>query len=365
LPAAAGLARLMASPMAGGAATLERPLAPPGVREPGSVPAPGVSRSARRVKVGLLSNPRSERNRRGLDDVHAAGARRPDVLHERVGEGREIVEILRGFERREVGLLVVNGGDGTVQRVLTALLEERPFESVPAVAILPRGMANMTAGDVGLRGRTAGALRRLLNCAGSGDLERHLVERPVLRVENAQGAPPQRGMCFGAAGMCDVIGWVGDRIHSLGLKGEWAHGAALAGLLLRLLLGRLPDGVLQGHELSVALDDRPAVRSRHFLVLATTLERLVLGSRPFWNEGDRPIRYSSIAHPPAGLVRRAKQVLYGPDRSRLPDSYFSRGVSRIELVLKSRFTIDGEMFEPAADRPLVLTAADRIRLVRL
>jgi diacylglycerol kinase (ATP) len=348
----------MASALAG-AETLERP-PPPYASEPGPVP-----RSSARVKIGLLSNPGSERNRRGLGDVHAAGAGRPDVLHEHLGEAREIVEILRDFARQEVGLLVVNGGDGTVQKVLTALFEERPFESVPPIAILPRGMANMTAGDVGLRGRTAGALRRLLDCAGTGDLERHLVVRHVLRVENAQSAPPQRGMCFGAAGMCDVIGWVGDRIHPLGLKGEWAHAAALAALLLRLLLGRLPDGVLQGHELSVALDGGPAVRSRHFLALATTLERLVLGSQPFWNQGDRPIRYTSIAHPPVGLARRAKRVLYGPNRSRLPDGYFSRGVSRIELVLESPFMIDGEMFQPAADRPVVLTAADRIRLVRL
>ena len=364
-PAAAGLAPLMASTMPGGAATLQRPPMPRGAPEPGTPPAPNAPRSAGRVKVGLLSNPRSERNRRGLGDLHTAGASRPEVLHERLEEGRGIEEVLRSFARREVGVLVVNGGDGTVQRALTALLEERPFESVPPVAILPRGMANMTAGDVGLRGRTAGALRRLLERAGTGDLERHLVERRVLRVENARDVPPQRGMCFGAAGICDVIGWVCDRIHPLGLKGEWAHGAALAVLLLHRLLGRLPDGVLQGDELSVALDGGPAVRSRHFLVLATTLERLVLGSQPFWNQGDEPIRYTSIAHPPVGLVRRARQVLYGPDRSRLPGGYFSRGVSRIELVLESRFMIDGEMFEPAADRTLVLTAADRIRLVRL
>jgi hypothetical protein len=349
--------------MPGSAHALERRLAP-AAPTPGSTTVLKASRAARRVKVGLLSNPRSERNRRGIDDLYAAGAGRPDVLHERLDEGRDISEVLRGLARREVGLLVVNGGDGTVQKVLTALFEEEPFESVPPLAILPRGMANMTAGDVGLRRRTAGALRRLLDCAETGDLERHVVERRVLRVENALDVPPQRGMCFGAAGICDVIRWVCDRVHPLGLKGEWAHGSALAVLLLRLFLGRLPDGVLQGQELSVALDGGPAVRSRRFLVLATTLERLVLGSRPFWNEGDGPIRYTSIAHPPAGLVWRAKRLLYGPERSRLPDGYFSRGVNRVELVLESPFTIDGELFEPAAERPLVLTAADRVRLVR-
>jgi diacylglycerol kinase (ATP) len=360
-------APLMPGAVPSSAEPLERPLPAPGARvaKPGRPPTVAVLPPAGRLKIGLLSNPRSQGNRRGIDDVHAAAAGRPDVLHERLGEGREIAEVLRGFARREVGLLVVNGGDGTVQKLLTALLEERPFERVPPLAILRRGTANMTAGDVGLQGRAPGALRRLFERAETGDLERHLACRHVLRVENLRGASPQRGMCFGAAGICDVMAWVCDRIHPLGLKGEWAHGSALAFLLLRLLLGKLPDGMLQGHELAVALDGGQGVRSRHLLVLATTLDHLVLGSRPFWNQGDGPIRYTSIAHPPPGLVRRIRQILYGPDRSRLPDGYFSRGASRIELILDGPFTIDGELFEPAADGRLVLTGADRVRFVRV
>jgi diacylglycerol kinase (ATP) len=357
----------MADAVPSSAEPLERQLPVPGARvaKPGRRPTVAALPAAGRLKIGLLSNPTSQGNRRGIDDVHAAAAGRPDVSHERLGESREIAEVLRDFARREVGVLVVNGGDGTVQKVLTALFEERPFGRVPPLAILRRGTANMTAGDVGLRGRAPGALRRLLACVETGDLERHLACRHVLRAENLRDSSAQRGMCFGAAGICDVMAWVCDRIHPLGLKGEWAHGSALAFLLLRLLLGKLPEGMLQGHELAVALDGGSGVRSRQLLVLATTLDRLVLGSRPFWNHGDGPIRYTSIAHPPTGLVRRIRQILYGPDRSRLPDGYFSRGASRIELILDGPFTIDGELFEPAADRPLVLTGADRVRFVRV
>ena len=40
-----------------------------------------------------------------------------------------------------------------MQTVLTRLLEKHPFETLPYLAILPRGMANTTAADVGLRGK--------------------------------------------------------------------------------------------------------------------------------------------------------------------------------------------------------------------
>ena len=336
-----------------------------GVARAPRTPPVAILPAAGRLRIGLLSNPRSQRNRRGVDDLCGDGTGGPELLHERLEDGREIVEVLRGLAQREVGLLVVNGGDGTVQRVLTALLEARPFARLPLLAILPRGMANMTAGDVGLRGRGRRTLERLVACVADGDLERHVAARHVLRVENPRGGAPQRGMCFGTAGMCDVIAWVCDRIHPLGLKGEWAHGAALASLLLRWLAGRLPEGVLEGHELALSLDGEPAVRSRQLLVLATTLDRLVLGMQPFWNHGDRPIRYTSVAHPAAGLVRHARRLLYGPDRSGLPDGYLSRGATRIELSLDGPFMIDGELFEAPADRPLVLTGADRVRFVRV
>ncbi|MGH6943917.1 MAG: diacylglycerol kinase family protein [Geminicoccaceae bacterium] len=318
------------------------------------------------TKIGILSNPRSQRNRRGIDDVCAAIGGRTDILHTCVGDHLNVLEVLRDFAGREVGLLVINGGDGTVQRVLTALLEERRFARLPLLAILPRGMANMTAADVGLRGGTGPALQRLLAWAAADEVGGQIQFRQILRVENARGMAPQRGMFFGGAGIYDVIMWTCSKIHPLGLKGEWAHGSALLVLLLRWLLGRLPEGVLQGRELEVIFDDGPAQRSKHLLVLATTLERLVLGSRPFWNVGDQPIRYTSIAHPPDRLVRSAWKVLYGPDRSGLPaEIYTSRGVNRVEFALDTPFTVDGELFEPTPGRPVVVTAAERAAFLRL
>ena len=57
------------------------------------------------------------------------------------------------------GVLAINGGDGTVAAILGALLESKPFVTPPLIALLPGGTANMSAGDVGLRGSLNKAVR--------------------------------------------------------------------------------------------------------------------------------------------------------------------------------------------------------------
>ena len=317
------------------------------------------------IRIGLISNPASQRNRRGLDDLRAVTAAAPDLLHRELGTEASLAESLAAFAAREVGLLVVNGGDGTVQRVLTELLERRPFGRLPLVAILPRGMANMTGGDVGLRGRSAAVLGRLIARARDGNLEPSVVRRNILRAENLRGLPPQRGLFFGAAAIYDAIELCCREVYARGLKGNLGMGLTLAGLLLSSLAGRA-DGALRAHPVAVAIDGQPPAQAERLLVLATTLDRLILGSRPFWNQGAGTIRFTSIAHPPRQLIRSAPKVLYGWRRETLPeDCYVSCGAQRIELRLDSAFTLDGELFEPVPGQPVSLTASDELGFVRL
>ncbi len=318
------------------------------------------------IRIGLISNLNSQRNQRGLDDLHAVVGGVPDLLHAEADNSRDLLAILGDFARREVGLLVVNGGDGTVQRMLTALLEARPFERPPPIALLPRGMANMTAADVGLRRPIDRGRRRLVWSAQAGNIDDHIQTRHILRVENLPGIPPQRCMFFGAAAIYDAIELCLERVYPLGLKGDLGMSLTLAGTLLAGLLRRPNNGIIRSHEVGVQIDNGPIRQSRLLLLLATTLDRLILRSQPFWNQTEGRIRYTSIAYPPARLLRSAPKVLYGWRRATLdPDSYASRAAHRVTLTLGSPFTLDGELFHPSPDQPLVLTAADSVRFVRI
>jgi diacylglycerol kinase (ATP) len=317
-------------------------------------------------KIGLISNPQSQRNRGGLDEIGAVVAGVPDVIHVAV-DGREVLdEVLLEFARREVGVVLINGGDGTVQTVLTRLFEAPSFERLPYLAILPRGMANTTAADVGLRGKAATALARLIAASRDGAIADHAVERPILRIESLRGGAPQRGMMFGAGAIPDAIELCCRQVYARGLRGRFGMSVTLAGVLLGGVLGRRGNGVLRGHDIGVVLDGGGENRTDRLLVLATTLHRLILRSKPFWNHDGRPIRYTSIAYPPEHLLRSAPKVLYGWRRKALrPEVYHSEGAWRIAIRLDAPFTVDGEMFHPLPGRPVVITAADLAKFVRL
>lgn len=317
-------------------------------------------------KLGLISNPRSRRNRHGRDEIGALITGAADVIHAASETRQELDEVLAEFARQEVGVILISGGDGTVQTVLTRLFEASFFERMPYLAILPRGMANTTAADLGLRGKAGAALTRLVAASRGETLAEHVVERPILRIENVQGDGPQRGMMFGAGAITDAIEFCCREIYARGLNGKFGMSVALASVLLGAVLRRRGNGVLRSHAVGVALDGGREQHADLLLVLATTLDRLMLWSRPFWSYEGRPIRYTSIAYPPERLVRSAPKVLYGWRRHTLPpEGYHSQGAWRIAVRIDAPFTVDGEMFLPSPNRPVVITAADHARFVRL
>ena len=98
-----------------------------------------------------------------------------------------------------VNTIAISGGDGTVNAVLNALFAHHPFPRLPLLAVLRGGTTNMTAGDVGLRGRPDRALRRLIECAARAGEGLSVIERPVMRIDPGAGRSPIYGMFFGAA----------------------------------------------------------------------------------------------------------------------------------------------------------------------
>lgn len=319
------------------------------------------------MKLGLVSNPGSERNKRGLQELDAAAAGCRDLLHVHIEDVADLRAVLTDFARREVGAIVVAGGDGTVQATLTALLERPVYETQPLMAVLPRGMTNLIAGDVGLRGRPARALARLQEVLrGEGGPEAAIRTRAILRLDNLRDQPPQWGMYLGVAGVVRAARFCMDRLHSRGVKHQSAVAATLIGLLLARLVGHRNEAAFGSSEVSIGIDNAPSQTRRRLLAIVTTLDKLILGSRPFWNLDGGEIRYTSIGDPAPGLVCKARRVLYGGNERRLPaETYESRSCHRLEIGTEEEIALDGQFLDVRPDSPFVVTAPKSLRFVSL
>jgi hypothetical protein len=317
--------------------------------------------------VGLISNPNSGRNRKHPQAIDRIVANHPRVHHYPTAAPADVPAVLSALANRSVAVLAINGGDGTVARILTHLLEDTPFERPPLIALLPGGTTNMNAGDVGLRGNLLGAVRRLCRWADDERIEGRLLRRAILRVDPGAGQPVTYGMFFGTGAIIHGIEYCRASIHTKGLANEIGPGLAMA---------RTMWGIARGDRrfawpvaVTVAFDNAPPAPAEDILILlVSSLERLLLGMRPYWGKEDGPLHVSVIRAGADRLLRTLPALLRGkPGRhAGISAGYQSRNVGRISLTLDGPYTLDGEMYQASrAAGPVTITDGGTVTFIRL
>ena len=74
------------------------------------------------MRIGVLNNLRAGRNRKCVAELLHFLKDHPEVAHVETSSARAVPDALWELARQDVELLVVNGGDGTLQHTLTELL---------------------------------------------------------------------------------------------------------------------------------------------------------------------------------------------------------------------------------------------------
>ena len=327
------------------------------------------------VRLGLLSNCRAGLSRASPTALKQTLEDAPEVVQVTTQASADLPEALARLARQGVTILAVDGGDGTLQHVLTAILAGSIFEPLPAIAPLPGGRTNMSAADIGNTAPPAAGLVALIRALRTNTLEQHVVKRPVLRVDSGPGTSPQYGMFFGAGVIQRALAFKHHLYPKRRLQGLFGAGLFLGGALLRVASGS-PTGVFTPDEIGLAFHHTGMVKeiptdrleTQPFqLVMATTLKRLFLRLRPFWGNENAPLRFTAIAANAARSPVAVWKVLRGlpPPRFALDSGYCSHNVERLTLQMDCGYTIDGELFEPQPGRTLHLAADHRLRFIRV
>lgn len=318
------------------------------------------------LHVGLLSNPLSGGNRKGLDAIHRALDGQEHVIHHTVQTPEEVAAAVVDCAGRHVDVIAVNGGDGTIQAVLTALLHRQVFEHMPLLALLRSGTDSVIPADVGLRGTREKGLRKLLNWTRARDGSNVIVKRSIMRVQPAPDQEPRYGMIFGAAIVYQATQFCHRRIHSLGLRGGLAPGLTMARFLLAVLSKNRK--YVRPVPITIELDHNQPQQHDYLVVVISTLERLFLGIDPFWGAGTGPLRFSAVAARPKHLLRAMPALMRGrTHRHATPQNgYYSKNAEKIELTMDTQFTLDGQIYKPDPQLgPVVVENGGQASFLRL
>ena len=320
------------------------------------------------ARVALLSNPRSTGNRSLLPRVRSFCAEHKDIFHYEVERADQVGEALKTIAKVKPTVLVINGGDGTVQAALTEIFNGGHFgDSPPPVAVLPNGKTNLIAHDLGGGGDPIAALERVLEIARC-DLDPHIVQRELIALSG--GTPdgkPVLGMFLGGAGLADAMLYCRHKIYPLGLPNAIAHFLALVLGLLSVAAGRASFGPVRAKALRVSVRKHGELNGQFAFLMVTTLQRLLFkGVMPGAGQSTGSMQLLLIDRSISALLRALVAAIRGRlGRIRLKGVHIERGDEiRIE-GRESNVILDGEIFHAGEGQPIILTPTAPIPFLRL
>ncbi|RIA36631.1 diacylglycerol kinase-like protein [Hephaestia caeni] len=285
-------------------------------------------------RVGVVSNPKSHRNRaRARRVLELPG----DVRFETPASWPALNETLERFAAEGVDLLVVDGGDGTVRDVISAA--PAAFgDRMPRMAILPSGKTNALALDLGVP--LDWAVADVVEAAARGQFVRRA---PIEIYRDGGGQPDVRGFLFGAGAFVRATK-VAQRTHRFGAFNGLAVGLSLALGIAQTLFGTATNPWRVGERMRLKADGDRLVDRSFYLLFASTLERLPLHLKPFGRRR-AGLKLLAVDAPPKRMALTVPALLAGSEAASLDRAGYRRAdLHAFDLSLEGGFILDGELY---------------------
>lgn len=319
------------------------------------------------LRVGVLSNPGATRLLQRMQEFEAAASRYDGIIHRQLSDILEIPEILKSFNADGIGLVVINGGDGTVQAVISSVINDQPFGKMPVFAILPGGRTNIIAADLGALMDPLHHLESLMDLVSDpsgADLE--TVSRPFIRLELTPGAKPIYGAFFGTATMVRGMEFCRHSIYPLGLPNFLAHSIAIFWVLLLALLpfkGKTSP-MRKEPQIVRTVEGRIGPKA-YFAFIVTGLDRILLGIEAgARGSDDNGLNSIKIEYSTTSILKAIPQILFGRPIRRTGSGIGYSKVSGMEIETDCPITLDGEFYYGEPGKPVRIDATEPIEFIR-
>lgn len=318
------------------------------------------------ARVGLIVNPLSHTVRRKGSTLEQVAAKVEGAILIRIDDFARLPDQLRDLAKEKPSAIFVEGGDGTLQAVLSAWPGFAQADvALPDIAVLPGGSTNLAFKVAGLRRRSADAIPAFIKvCLEGGAVVRKNL--PALRVASASLPAPLVGMLFSTGSLARAMVYTQKQIHGEGRRGSLSVAEAAARFLFSPEKYLDTDGgpLLRPGEFKA---DSQAfhLQGAHALSLMTTLPHLSLGLRPFWGEANGPVAVTYAQWPITGFRSAFLKILMnstGPEMTR--HGLTSYRTHSLNLSCSGPVMLDGELLQIPPDARISITSTRPIRFLR-
>jgi diacylglycerol kinase family enzyme len=262
-------------------------------------------------------------------------------------------EALPGQVRAALGeadLFVIEGGDGTVQCVMSEVLRQVDDDKpLPDFTIASGGMTNQVAKVIGMRRVSRSGLKGVKQ---SPDI----LDTRLLKL-TAEGIEDQYGFLFSTGAVPMVTEYAKDELHARGIGGS----AAVAGGLIKAVTSDR-EALMPATDCDLRIDETH-LSGPHLGTVATTLPTITMGLDPFWGVGKGDLRLTYVDGQYKGIIRHVAGVWVGfKDKDRSPDGFHSFNAETAYFNYSGPVMMDGEPLKiPQATFQLATSRPVRIR----
>jgi len=242
-------------------------------------------------EIGIIVNPKAK----GINKDKTLADQFEQIVKDRgivvtTHNEEELYQTLIKFKQRNIKIIGIAGGDGTIMRVFSALWAIYKEEEFPLIALLKGGTINIIAHNLGIYGNPVAILEKVLRL-----YNRYLTKGIDIPIRF------QKTMIVNNKYVCTLFG--------SGLGGsyfeEYYRGTSPGPIKAALVLSRFfvagvlrtPYGerMLTGVKTKIKVDGRELPYTKYPIVAASTLRTLPLGLRIFYRADSVPNTFHFIA----------------------------------------------------------------------
>lgn len=285
----------------------------------------------------------------------------------------DLQRLIDMLARNPVPCLVIDGGDGTVCRVLSALYASAwPQNSWPLIAVLPSGNTNLIAADVGFKSRGVKAIHLLQKCLTEWELGKAKisVRRPLLVSCQQHRERDLLGFFGGLGAFTRSM----DIAHRPTILKHYSHDMAVLVTILitisQIVSPKQRQSWLNGIRARIAIEGKASLGQEHFIFLCTALRKLPHGVWPFWCENGLStdgLSYLDVGAKPEKVLKACWHLLRGhvPEWIMRSPTYKSGHADKVTIHTNHAFVLDGEVISLSEEESLTISAGPEVSFLRV